>query len=94
MRDIKVLFMGTPDFSVPVLQGLIENYHLVGIVTQPDRRVGRKQEILYSPVKKLALMHHIKVFQPEHIRVEYQDILNHLYHIQELRRTSHLCSLR
>lgn len=75
MRDIKVLFMGTPDFSVPVLQGLIENYHLVGIVTQPDRKVGRKQEILYSPVKKLALMHHIKVFQPEHIRVEYQDIL-------------------
>ena len=48
MKNIKVVFMGTPDFSVPVLEGLIENYQVVGVVTQPDRKVGRKQEICFS----------------------------------------------
>ena len=47
MKDIRVVFMGTPDFSVPVLEGLIENYQVVGVVTQPDRKVGRKQEISF-----------------------------------------------
>lgn len=75
MENIKVVFMGTPEFSVPVLEGLIENYQVVGVVTQPDRRVGRKQEISFSPVKKLALEHNILVLQPENIRNEYDDIL-------------------
>ena len=39
--------MGTPDFSVPVLEGLIEHYQVVGVVSQPDRRVGRKQEVVF-----------------------------------------------
>ena len=73
--DIKVVFMGTPDFSVPVLEGLIENYHVVGVVSQPDRKVGRRQEVVYSPIKELALKHDILIFQPEKIRTDYKDIL-------------------
>ena len=73
--DIKVVFMGTPDFSVPVLEGLIENYHVVGVVSQPDRKVGRRQEVVYSPIKELALKHDILVFQPEKIKTDYEDIL-------------------
>ena len=72
----KIVFMGTPDFSVPVLQGLIDNYDVIGVVTQPDKEVGRKQELVYSPIKKLALEHGIKVLQPAKIRVEYQDVLD------------------
>lgn len=76
MKDIRVVFMGTPDFSVPVLEGLIENYQVVGVVTQPDRKVGRKQEISFSTVKKVALENDILVFQPEKIRNNFEDILN------------------
>lgn len=76
MKNIKVVFMGTPEFCVPVLEGLIENYQVVGIVTQPDKEVGRKQEIKYSPIKEVALKHSINIFQPTKIRNEYQEILN------------------
>lgn len=75
MKDIKVVFMGTPDFSVPVLEGLIDEYCVIGVVSQPDRRVGRKQEIAFSPVKQVALKHQIPVFQPEKIRRNYDQIL-------------------
>ena len=75
MEQVKVVFMGTPDFSVPVLEGLIENYQVIGIVTQPDRKVGRRQEVVFSPVKEVALKHNIPVFQPEKIRSDYTDIL-------------------
>ncbi|MCK1223034.1 methionyl-tRNA formyltransferase [Streptococcus uberis] len=63
----KIIFMGTPDFSATVLKGLIENpsYQLLAVVTQPDRAVGRKKEIKMSPVKEVALEHHIPVYQPE-----------------------------
>lgn len=76
MNDIKVVFMGTPDFSVPVLQGLIDNYDVVGVVTQPDKEVGRHKEVLYSPIKKLAIENNIKVFQPEKVKEDYQGILD------------------
>ena len=72
---MKVVFMGTPDFAVTVLQGLIDNYEVVGVVSQPDKRVGRHQELVNTPVKELALKYNIPVFQPEKIRVEYDDIL-------------------
>ena len=68
--------MGTPDFSVPVLEGLIDNYNVIGVVTQPDKEVGRKKEIKYSPVKEVALNNNIEVFQPLKIRNEYQDIIS------------------
>ena len=75
MDKIKVVFMGTPDFAVPILEGLIENYEVVGVVSQPDRKVGRKQEIVATPTKQVALNHNIKVFQPINIRDDYSDIL-------------------
>jgi len=75
MSRLKVLFMGTPDFSVNVLQGLIENYDVVGVVTQPDKEVGRKREIKFPPVKELALENDIRVFQPKNIKEEYEDLL-------------------
>lgn len=76
MKDLKVIFMGTPDFAVPVLKSLIENCEVVLVVTQPDKKVGRKQEIKYSPVKKIAIENGIEVFQPEKIRSDYDYILN------------------
>lgn len=75
MYKIKVVFMGTPDFAVPVLEGLIENYEVVGVVSQPDKRVGRKQELVNTPIKEVALKHNILVFQPEKIKEDYEDIL-------------------
>lgn len=73
---MKIVFMGTPIFAVPVLQGLIDTYDVVGVVSQPDKKVGRKQEIKATPIKELALKYHIPVFQPEKIRDDYQDILD------------------
>lgn len=62
----KVIFMGTPDFSVPVLQTIIqEGYDVIAVVTQPDRPVGRKRVLTPPPVKVEAMKHHIPVFQPE-----------------------------
>ncbi len=75
MKKVKIVFMGTPIFSVPVLEGLIENYHVVGVVTQPDKEVGRKKILTPSPVKELALKNNIPVLQPAKIRTDYQDIL-------------------
>lgn len=75
MKDKKVIFMGTPEFSVPVLEMLIENTNVIMVVTQPDAYVGRKHELTFSPVKKKALEHNIEVYQPEKIRNEYEYIL-------------------
>ncbi len=63
-----LVFMGTPDFSVPILQRLIEHYSVIGVVTQPDRPAGRKQQIHISPIKQVAIDHHIPVLQPERLR--------------------------
>lgn len=73
---MKVVFMGTPDFAVNVLQGLIDNYDVIGVVSQPDKRVGRHQELVNTPVKELALKYNIPVFQPERIKEDYKDILD------------------
>lgn len=71
----KVIFMGTPDFAVPVLEKLIELTNVVLVVTQPDKLVGRKQELSYSPIKKVALNNNIEVFQPIKLRNEMDKIL-------------------
>ena len=76
MKDKKVIFMGTPDFAVPVLKSLIENTNVVLVVTQPDKLVGRKQELKYTPVKEVALENNIEVFQPTKIREEYDKVIN------------------
>ena len=72
---LKVVFMGTPDFAVPVLKGLIENYEVIGVVSQPDKPVGRKGIMTPPPIAKVALENNIKLFQPIKIRNEYEDIL-------------------
>ncbi len=67
--------MGTPDFSVPVLDGLIQNYDVVLVVTQPDKEVGRKHVLTPPPVKVKAMSEGIEVFQPIHIKEDYQKII-------------------
>lgn len=65
----KILFMGTPDFSVPVLRQIInDGYEIIGVVTQPDRPVGRKKLLTPPPVKVEAIKYGIPVLQPEKIR--------------------------
>ncbi|PCN45683.1 methionyl-tRNA formyltransferase [Brevibacillus laterosporus] len=69
MKDTRILFMGTPDFATQSLEALITNgYQVVGVVTQPDRPVGRKRVLTPPPVKELALRHGLTVYQPEKIR--------------------------
>ncbi|MBQ6840990.1 MAG: methionyl-tRNA formyltransferase [Bacilli bacterium] len=74
MKDLKVIFMGTPDFAVPVLEYLIENTNVVLVVTQPDKEVGRDKKLVYSPIKKIALSHNVNVFQPVRIRKDFEII--------------------
>ena len=64
----KVVFMGTPDFSVPTLKALIQHHDVLGVVTQPDRPAGRGGQVRMSPIKEVALKHDIPVFQPEKLR--------------------------
>lgn len=73
-KSLRIVFMGTPDFAVPILEGLIENYPVVGVVSQPDRRVGREGLVLETPIKKLALQHNIVVIQPEKISLAEEEI--------------------
>ena len=63
-----ILFFGTPEFALPSLEALIKNgYTVVGVVTRPDERVGRKQILTPPPVKVIAERHGIPVFQPERL---------------------------
>ena len=72
---MKIIFMGTPNFSVRILKGLHEKYPVSLVVTQPDKRVGRKKVITYSPVKQAAEELGIEVFQPVKIKENYTRIL-------------------
>lgn len=64
----KIVFMGSPDFSLPILQALHENYPVVGVVTQPDRAAGRGRELKPPPIKELARELGIPLIQPEKLR--------------------------
>ena len=75
-KKFKIVFMGTPEFSVPVLQALIDNYDVKAVVTQTDKQVGRSGKIAYSPIKKLALENDIVVLQPEKIKESYQEVID------------------
>lgn len=68
--------MGTPSFSVPILEKLIEELTVIAVVTQPDKEVGRKKILTKSPVKLIAESHNIKVLQPKKLREEYQEIID------------------
>ena len=68
---MKVIFMGTPDFSVNTLEEIIKAGHeVVLVVSQPDKAVGRSKALKYTPVKECALSHGIEVYQPQKIRTE------------------------
>ncbi len=70
-KDLRIVFMGTPDFAVESLKALVENnYNIVGVVTAPDRPAGRGQKLKQSPVKEYAVSVGIPVLQPEKLKNE------------------------
>ena len=74
---MKVVFMGTPDFSVPCLQAIIDEGHeVVAVVTQPDKPKGRGKKMSMPPVKELAIKYDIEVYQPQRVKTdEFVNIL-------------------
>ena len=77
---MRIVFMGTPDFSVPVLDALIEAGHeIAGVVTQPDKPKGRGKAVAMTPVKEKALEHGLSVYQPLKVRTpEFVQVLREL----------------
>lgn len=70
-RDLRIVFMGTPDFAVATLKALIDhNYNVVGVITAPDRPAGRGQKLRASAVKQFALEHNLNVLQPTNLKAE------------------------
>jgi len=67
--------MATPKFAVPILEGLVNNYEVVAVVSQPDKKVGRKQILSPTPIKEASALYNIKVLQPTNIKEEYEEIL-------------------
>ena len=68
-QQLRTIFMGTPDFALQTLQGLIDaGCNMVGVYTQPDRPKGRGKQLAAPPVKELALQHDIPVYQPSKLR--------------------------
>lgn len=68
---MKLLFMGTPDFSATILERILQSEHeVIGVVTQPDKQKGRSHELSFTPVKELALKHNLTVFQPIKVKEE------------------------
>ena len=73
---MRIVFMGTPAFSVPILESLIDKHEVVLVITQPDKLVGRKQILTPSEVKACAIKHNLPVFQPIKIKDDYQAVLD------------------
>ena len=68
-RKAGIVFMGTPEFAVESLKALVEGgYNVLGVVTVPDRKIGRGQKIGYSPVKQYAEEHSLPLMQPESLK--------------------------
>ncbi|CAM1341015.1 methionyl-tRNA formyltransferase [Tenacibaculum amylolyticum] len=71
MRDLRIVFMGTPDFAVTILKKLIEHkYNIVGVITAPDKPAGRGRKLNQSAVKKYALTQNLPVLQPKNLKSE------------------------
>ena len=71
MKDLRILFMGTPDFAVTILDKIIaEEYNVVGAVTAVDKPAGRGQKLRASAVKQAALKHNLEVLQPTNLKSE------------------------
>jgi len=76
-KELRIVFMGTPDFAVASLQALVENsYNVVGVVTAPDKPAGRGKKLTESAVKKYAVEKNIKILQPE--KLKHPDFLEEL----------------
>ena len=72
----RIVFMGTPDFACGILKALSEMpIELVGVVSQPDKKVGRQQQLRKTPVHQLAEELHVPLLQPQKIRTEYEEVL-------------------
>jgi methionyl-tRNA formyltransferase len=68
-KDLRIVFMGTPEFACAGLEVLIQNnYNVVGVITAPDRKSGRGQKITPSPVKEVAVKHGLHVMQPTNLK--------------------------
>lgn len=76
-KKLRVVFMGTPSFAVPILEGLINNYEVVLVVCQPDRKKDRKGNVIIPETKRIALEHNIPVLQPFKVKDDYQMILDY-----------------
>ncbi|MCI2228186.1 methionyl-tRNA formyltransferase [Polaribacter sp. MSW13] len=77
MKDLRIVFMGTPDFAVTILQHLVENkYNVVGVITAPDKPAGRGRKLNQSAVKKYALPQNLKILQPKNLK--NQDFIDDL----------------
>ena len=74
-KELKIVFMGTPDFAVPILEALIDKYGVRAIVTQPDKEVGREKILKPTPIKEVGIKNTILVLQPKKIREEYAEIV-------------------
>jgi methionyl-tRNA formyltransferase len=73
---MKIVFMGTPEFAVPILEMLNIKHDVLLVVTQPDKPVGRKKTMTQSPVKNKAIELSLPLFQPEKLTEDYQPILD------------------
>lgn len=73
---MKVVFFGTPEFAVPTLERLLKdsNFEVVAVVTQPDKRRGRGNQLIPSPVKVIALEHHVPVWQPQRVKKDTSNL--------------------
>lgn len=70
-EDLRIVYMGTPDFAVEALRCLVEGgYNVVGVITMPDKPAGRGHKIQFSPVKQYALEHNLPLLQPEKLKDE------------------------
>lgn len=76
MKPLKIVFMGTPNFAAHILEGIIPYVEVSLVVTQPDTLVGRKRQLTVSPVKEIALKYQLPIFQPVHIKEQYQEVID------------------
>jgi methionyl-tRNA formyltransferase len=73
---MKIIFFGTPQFAVPSLERLINHpeIEVLGVVTQPDKRRGRGNQLIPSPVKAVAIAHQLPIWQPKRVKKDSQTL--------------------
>ena len=72
MKNLRIIFMGTPEFAVPSLQRIVDaDYNVVAVITAPDKPAGRGMQLTESAVKKYALSKNLKILQPKKLKNGY-----------------------